>query len=148
MGHGHEQNLAIFRGRLKFKSNEQKIWGVLIFLSLVTIVEVVLGLIKPDVLMHAPVSSFEGGFFATMGNILLSPFIYLIPLNLIFLVLTIVKAYYITWDFMHMRDEKKSLKLAVVASFVFLALYIALIFLIEADYIYEIYKSSIIKWNF
>ena len=29
--------LAIFRGILKFKSNVQKIWGVLIFLSIVTI---------------------------------------------------------------------------------------------------------------
>jgi cytochrome c oxidase subunit IV len=81
-------------------------------------------------------------------NIILSPFIFLIPLNLIFLVLTIVKAYYITWDFMHMRDEKASLRKAVVWTFVFLALYIALIFLLEGDYIYEIYKTSFIKWNF
>ena len=28
-------------------------------------------------------------------------------LNWIFIILTIVKAYYITWDFMHMRDETK-----------------------------------------
>ncbi len=35
---GH--NLAIFRGLLKFKSNQQKIWGVLIFLSIVTTIEV------------------------------------------------------------------------------------------------------------
>jgi cytochrome c oxidase subunit IV len=81
-------------------------------------------------------------------NIILSPFIFLIPLNLIFLVLTIVKAYYITWDFMHMRDEKGSLRKAVVWTFIFLALYIALIFLLEADYIYEVYKTSLIKWNF
>ena len=40
--------LAIFRGALKFKSNVQKIWGVLIFLSIVTTVEVALGIIKPD----------------------------------------------------------------------------------------------------
>ena len=31
--------LAIFRGLLKFKSNVQKIWGVLIFLSIVTTIE-------------------------------------------------------------------------------------------------------------
>ena len=41
--------LAIFRGLLKFKSNQQKIWGVLIFLSIVTTVEVVLGIIKPTI---------------------------------------------------------------------------------------------------
>ena len=44
--------LAIFRGALKFKSNVQKIWGVLIFLSIVTTVEVALGIIKPDFLMN------------------------------------------------------------------------------------------------
>ncbi len=144
----HEHNLAIFRGRLKFKSNEQKIWGVLIFLSIVTGIEVVLGIYKPAGLMTPWISPFEGGFGATLMNIILSPFVFLIPLNLIFLFLTIVKAYYITWDFMHMRDEKASLRRAVVWTFVFLALYIALIFLLEGDYIYEVYKTSMIKWNF
>jgi hypothetical protein len=144
----HEHNLAIFRGKLKFKSNEQKIWGVLIFLSIVTAIEVILGIYKPEILMSPIISSFEGGFGAILANIILSPFIFLIPLNLIFLVLTIVKAYYITWDFMHMRDETTALKRAVVWTFVFLALYIALLFLLEADYIYEIYKTSTIKWNF
>jgi len=42
-----EHKLSIFRGRLTFKSVTQKIWGVLIFLSIVTIVEVVLGIFKP-----------------------------------------------------------------------------------------------------
>jgi cytochrome c oxidase subunit IV len=74
--------------------------------------------------------------------------IYLIPLNLIFLVLTIVKAYYITWDFMHMRDEKSSLRRSVVWTFTFLAIYLAFILLTEGDYVYEVYKTGIIKWNF
>ena len=144
----HEHNLAIFRGKLKFKSNEHKIWGVLIFLSIVTAIEVVLGIYKPEILMTPFIAPFAGGFGATLANIFLSPFIFLIPLNLIFLVLTVVKAYYITWDFMHMRDESTTLKRAVVWSFVFLALYIALLFLLEADYIYEVYKTSLMKWNF
>ncbi|MFT4943213.1 MAG: cytochrome c oxidase subunit 4, partial [Flavobacteriales bacterium] len=50
MGH-HEHSLAIFRGRLKFKTIEQKIWGVFIFLSIITIIEVALGIIKPISLM-------------------------------------------------------------------------------------------------
>jgi hypothetical protein len=146
MGHAH--NLAIFRGRLKFKSNEQKIWGVLIFLSIVTAIEVVLGIYKPAVLMQPWMSPFEGGLVSLLLNILFSAFIFLIPLNLIFLLLTIVKAYYITWDFMHMRDERKSLRRAVVWTFVFLALYLALILLLEGDYVHEVYKTSMIKWNF
>ena len=37
--------------------------------------------------------------------------------------LTIVKAYYITWDFMHMRDEPKLLRRVVVWTFNFLVCY-------------------------
>ena len=36
----HEHKLEIFRGLVKFKSNVTKIWGVLIFLSIVTAIEV------------------------------------------------------------------------------------------------------------
>ena len=42
----HEHKLEILRGLVKFKSNIQKIWGVLILLSIVTTVEVVLGIYK------------------------------------------------------------------------------------------------------
>ena len=49
---GNTHKLEIFRGLLKFKSNQSKIWGVLIFLSVVTIIEVVLGIEKPEILMN------------------------------------------------------------------------------------------------
>ena len=143
-----EHNLAIFRGRVKFKSNVQKIWGVFIFLSIVTIIEVALGIFKPAFLMAPYMSPFEGGFFATLMNIILSPFIYMKPLNLIFIVLTLVKAYYITWDFMHMRDETKWLRRAVVWTGIFLICYLVLILLLEGDYIYEVYKANFIKFDF
>ena len=64
--------------------------GCLIFLSIVTTIEVVLGIIKPQSLMTM--------FFGMK------------LLNWIFIILTIVKAYYIAWDFIHIRDEKSSLK--------------------------------------
>ena len=69
-------------------------------------------------------------------------------LNWIFIILTLVKAYYITWDFMHMRDEPSGLRRAVVWTAVFLICYLIAILLVEADYIYEIYKNSFIKFNF
>ena len=125
----HEHKLAIFRGTLKFKSNVQKIWGVFLFLSIVTIIEVWLGIVKPESLV-------EGRFLAMK------------LLNWIFIILTLVKAYYITWDFMHMRDELKSLRRSVVWTAVFLICYLVLILLIEGDYIYEVYKSNYIKFNF
>ena len=143
-----EHNLAIFRGRLKFKSNEQKIWGVFTFLSIITIVEVYLGIVKPAFLLTPYLPAFEGGFLATLGNIFLSPFIFMKPLNLIFILLTLVKAYYITWDFMHMRDEAKWLRRAVVWTAIFLICYLVMILLLEGDYIYEVYKSNYVKFDF
>src|SRR5210317_840461 len=103
----HEHKLEIFRGLLKFKSNTQKIWGVLIFLTIVTIIEVILGILKPEALM-AKVLGMKA-------------------LNWIFIILTIVKAYYITWDFMHMRDETKALRRMVVWTTIFLICYLLFI---------------------
>ena len=120
--------LAIFRGLLKFKSNVQKIWGVLIFLSIVTTIEVVLGIIKPQILMN---------YFLSMKL-----------LNWIFIILTIVKAYYIAWDFMHIRDERSGLKNSIVLPLLILIPYLAFILLIEADYIFEVMDSGFVSWNF
>ncbi|SDR67333.1 Cytochrome C oxidase subunit IV [Formosa sp. Hel1_31_208] len=144
----HEHKLEIFRGLWKFKSNTQKIWGVLVFLTFVTGIEVVLGIYKPHGLMSPLMSPFEGGFIATLGNIIFSPIIYMKTLNLIFIILTIVKAYYITWDFMHMRDETKSLRRMVVWTGVFLICYLVFILLQEGGYIESVYSSGFIKRDF
>ena len=140
--------LEIFRGLIKFKSNTQKIWGVLLLLSVITAVEVVLGIYKPDILMVPSIQAFEGGLGATLLNIILSPFIYTKSLNLIFIVLTVVKAYYITWDFMHMRDETKSLRRLVVWTAVFLICYLVFILLQEGGYIESVYTEGFIKRDF
>tara|TARA_Y200000002_G_scaffold372597_1_gene370585 strand:+ start:294 stop:737 length:444 start_codon:yes stop_codon:yes gene_type:complete len=144
----HVHKLEIFRGLIKFKSNTQKIWGVLLLLSIITAIEVVLGIYKPEVLMAPSVAPFDGGFVATLLNIILSPFIYTKSLNLIFIVLTIVKAYYITWDFMHMRDETKSLRRLVVWTAVFLICYLIFILLQEGGYIESVYTEGFIKRDF
>lgn len=125
----HEHKLAIFRGTVKFKSNVSKIWGVFIFLSIVTIVEVALGIIRPDFLVD-------------------NRFLALKLLNWIFIILTLVKAYYITWDFMHMRDETSGLRRAVIWTSIFLIAYLVVLILIEGDYIFEVYKAGFIKFNF
>ena len=117
-----------FRGMIKFKSNVQKIWGVLIFLSIVTAIEVALGIIKPQVLM--------------------STFLSMKLINWIFVILTLVKAYYITWDFMHMRDETFGLQASVVITLIFLIAYAAFIFLVEGNYIYDVMYESFVSWDF
>ena len=125
----HEHKLEIFRGLLKFKSNTQKIWGVLVFLTIVTAVEVGLGITKPEILTK--------NYFLGMKL-----------LNWIFILLTLVKAYYIAWDFMHLRDERPSLRRAVVWTPIFLVSYLIFILLYEADYIYTVFRDGFVTWDF
>ena len=125
----HDHKLEIFRGLLKFKSNTQKIWGVLIFLTIITAVEVALGVIKPEFMI-------------------LHEFLGMKLLNWVFIILTLVKAYYIAWDFMHLRDEKSALRRAIVWTPIFLVLYLVFILLFEADYVYTVWKDGFIAWNF
>ena len=125
----HEHKLEIFRGLIKFKSNTTKIWGVLVFLTIVTGVEVSLGISKPYFLTHH--------YFIGMKL-----------LNWIFILLTLVKAYYIAWDFMHLRDEKSSLRRAIIWTPIFLVCYLIFILLFEADYIYNIYRDGYVAWDF
>ena len=88
MSHAHESNLG-------------RIWKVFGILSVITIVEVIFGILKPE--------SLHMNTFLSMNL-----------LNWLFIILTLVKAYYIVWAFMHMEGEKSS----------------------------EIFKNSTIKWNF
>lgn len=127
MAHNHK--LEIFKGLVKFRSNETKIWGVFIFLSIVTIVEVFLGIVKPEFLTETRILALK-------------------LLNWIFIGLTLVKAYYITWDFMHMRDERKSLRRMVVWTTIFLISFLSFITLVEGDYIFDVYESNYIKFDF
>ena len=120
--------LEIFRGLLKFKSNEQKIWAVLLFLSIVTTIEVALGISKPEILM----------------NTFLSAKI----INWIFIILTLVKAYYIAWDFMHLRDEKSGLQASIDITLLFLIAYLVFILLVEGNYIYDVIYEGFVSWNF
>ena len=111
------------------ESHTGRIWKVFIYLSILTIVEVILGIYKPKSL-----------FFTN--------FIGMNLLNWTFIILTIVKAYYITWAFMHMEGEKKWFRRSIVWTVVFLILYLCFIILIEGNYVFDVYKSGFIKWNF
>src|SRR5690554_2880366 len=118
MAHGHT-------------SNTKRIWNVFWILSALTIVEVVLGIIKPASLHY---TSFLGTSI----------------LNWIFIILTIVKAYYIVWAFMHMEGEKASLRWSVVRTTVFLIIYIVVLLLIEAVYVADVLHGpkSVSNWMF
>ena len=111
------------------ESNTKRIWIVFGILSLITIVEVLFGIYKPKSL-----------FFTNFLGMNL--------LNWLFIILTIVKAYYITWAFMHMEGEKKWFRRSIVWTVVFLILYLCFIILIEGGYVFDVYKTGFIKWNF
>lgn len=113
MSHAHE-------------SNVKRIWMVFGILSIVTIVEVGLGIVKPDFL-H------------------LTDFLGTSPLNWIFIILTLFKAYYITWTFMHMEGEKKWFRRSVVWTAIFLICYLVTLLLIEGGYLYET-LSPLVRW--
>ncbi|MEO7977311.1 cytochrome C oxidase subunit IV family protein [Flavobacterium sp.] len=110
-------------------SNTKRIWFVFGLLSVVTTIEVILGIVKPELLEF-------------------NHFLGLNLLNWIFYILTIFKAYYIIWAFMHMEGETSSLRWAVVSPVIFLVLYLLFILLTEGHYIYGVFKDSTIKWNF
>lgn len=116
MAHSHE-------------SNTKRIWLVFGILSIITIVEVILGIVKPD-------------------SLYLTNLFHMNLLNWIFIILTLVKAYYIMWAFMHLEGEKASLRWSIVAPLVFLIAYLILIMLIEGNYIFEVYKNNHYKWIF
>jgi caa(3)-type oxidase subunit IV len=83
------------------KANQAKIWKVAGILAIVTAIEFVFAF------------SMEAGFMRTS----------------IFFVLTIVKAFYIVAEFMHLRHEVKTLIYAVVVPMIFVVwLVIALIY--------------------
>lgn len=123
---GHTSTLLY--GLVKPKNNISKIWWVFGFLSIITIVEVVLGIAKPASLHLTSVLGTS-------------------PLNWIFLILTLVKAYGITWAFMHMDGENKWFRRAIVWVTIFLICYLALILLIEGGYLYSV-LSPYIKWGY
>ena len=111
------------------ESNTKRIWSVFIILSVITLVEVILGIIKPA--------------FLTDVN-----FISLKLINWVFIVLTIVKAYYIMWAFMHLEAETKGLRRSVVWTAVFLMSYLVFVLLTEGDYIHEVMKRAPVAWDF
>lgn len=110
------------------ESHTKRIWLVFGFLCIITMAEVALGIAKPAGLY----------FTKFLGTNLL---------NWIFIILTLVKAYYIVWAFMHLEGEKKWFRRSIVWSVVFLISYIITLFLIEGGYLFE-ELTPLVNWNY
>ena len=108
------------------QSHTKRIWNVFWILSAITIVEVILGIYKP-------------------ASLHLTSFLGTSPLNWIFIILTLAKAYGITWAFMHMEGEKKWFRRSVVWTAVFLICYLVTLLLIEGDYLHST-LAPLVRW--
>ena len=97
------------------ENSTRQIWIVFWILFFLTTVEVLLGIFKPKFMLT---------------NYLLGVTL----LNMTFIILTIIKAYYIVATFMHLGHEKKSLKISIVAPMCLLIPYLLFILLSEASY--------------
>ncbi len=111
------------------ESNTKRIWVVFGLLSVITIIEVILGIDKPKALYMTNLLSMN-------------------LLNWIFIILTVVKAYYIMWAFMHLEGEKGSFRWSIVGPLVFLIIYLVFILLVEGNYIFDVFKNSDYRWIF
>jgi len=97
------------------ENSTREIWLVFWILLVVTAVEVILGIIKPPVLIDNYI----------IGVTLL---------NMTFIILTIVKAYYIVYAFMHLGAERKNLKLSILLPVWILIPYLLFILLTESAF--------------
>jgi cytochrome c oxidase subunit IV len=92
------------------------IWKTFWILLIVTAVEVALGIIQPEAL--------ETQLFGTR------------LLNYIFIILTLVKAYFIVAFFMHLKYEKTSLNWTIYLPALILIPYLTFIVLTEGSYMF------------
>ena len=102
----------------------KKIWKVTGILSLITVVEVLIG-------------AFIKQYDSTGGDNSLWPYV-----KIGFLVLTIVKAAYIVLVFMHLGDERKSFKWVILAPYILFILYLIFICLTESSYWHEVFQGA------
>lgn len=93
------------------------IWKVFWILLVVTAVEVVLGIWKPE--------------------LLLTPLFGTSLLNYVFIILTLFKAAYIVQVFMHVKFENKAMKFALYAPSLILIPYLTFILLTEGTYLFK-----------
>jgi cytochrome c oxidase subunit IV len=101
------------------KKKRRKLWNVFWIMLIVTIVELVIG------------------FKARQMGLLNEDRTSSVTLKFIFIGLTVLKAFFIVMSFMHLGDEKKSLKYTVLAPYVVFILYLVYIIVAEANYCKE-----------
>ena len=109
------------------KKIRKKIWMVTLLLTVITAVEVIVG-------AYFPKNDLGADSAAWMF------------IKILYILLTLVKAGYIVLVFMHLGDERKSLKWTILAPYIFFILYLMiLVVFLEGDYVNSIWEATKIK---
>ncbi|MES2138220.1 MAG: cytochrome C oxidase subunit IV family protein [Bacteroidota bacterium] len=98
------------------KVKRKKLWNVFWIMLAVTILELIIG------------------SFASQMGLLEADRTSTVLLKVIFIGLTIGKAFYIVFSFMHLGHEKKALKYSILAPYIIFILYLIYIIIAEAIY--------------
>lgn len=115
-----EYSLEAHHSEEEGKKVRKKIWLVTAILSIITIIEVGVGILWPK----AEVSD-TAWMIIKFG----------------YIALTVVKAGYIVMIFMHLGDERKNLKRMVLVPYTIFILYLIFILLTEASYINNAWET-------
>lgn len=107
------------------KKIRKKIYFVTVLLSVVTAIEVAMGIIWGKAHIDA-----DGMGWLTIKSI--------------FIILTLLKAGYIVMVFMHLGDERKSLRNVILIPYVLFIGYLFFILLVESSFIF--YVKDVIGW--
>lgn len=99
------------------KKKRRTLWNVFWIMLAITIVELIIGFQAGKWHLTDPVNRTST-----------------IPLKFIFIGLTILKAFYIVFKFMHLGDERKSLKYSIIAPYTLFILYLVFVVVQEANY--------------
>jgi cytochrome c oxidase subunit 4 len=93
------------------------LWNVFFIMLAITIIELIIGLKAHSMGLLDPVNRTSS-----------------VPLKFIFIGLTLLKAYYIVFKFMHLGDEKKWMKYTIIGPYTVFIVYLICIIVGEANY--------------
>lgn len=97
-----------------------KIWKVTALLTLITAVEIIVGIVWPRYAVS------EGAWSM---------------IKIFYIVLTVIKAGYIVMVFMHLGDERRNLRWVILAPYILFILYLVFICLTEGSYLNSIWTN-------
>ena len=115
-----EYSLDAHHNEEQGKAVRRKIWKVTVILSIITIVEVLVGVFFP-----------KGDNPGTQWEMIKYGYI----------ILTVIKAGYIVLVFMHLGDERKNLKYMILVPYIMFILYLIMILVIEAIYVNNAWET-------